>query len=141
MPPVLIKAGYGREPSICYEPESVIPGKHSDKDLKNQNKTNKQNKTNLPLIKDSQPQVFVLQIKLSLFSLNHLGHGVIVPSLWQPLAYGTVFCLLKQRLNSCIAGRVSVQGNLLSSFPSEKRNIDHFYFMARYAKYRSHQAR
>ena len=35
--------------------------------------------------------VFVLQIKLSLFNLNHLGHGVIVPSLWQPLVYGTIF--------------------------------------------------
>ena len=35
--------------------------------------------------------VFVLQIKLSLLNLNHLGHGVTVLSLWQPLAYGTVF--------------------------------------------------
>ena len=35
--------------------------------------------------------VFVLQIKLSLFNLNHLGHGVTVRSLWLHLAYGTVF--------------------------------------------------
>ena len=34
--------------------------------------------------------VFV-QIKLFLFNLNHLGHGVTVLSLWQPLAYGTIF--------------------------------------------------
>ena len=41
-----------------------------------------------------------------------------------------LFYWLTQRINTCIAGRVSEQDDLLPSFPSEKTVRDQFYFKA-----------
>ena len=63
--------------------------------------------------------VFVLQIKLSLFNLNHLGYGVTVLSLWQPLEYGTVFpisfAVVRQSSHSNLYSR-NISSNLLMNW-------------------------